>query len=328
MKKRSKCWILRGYPGSGKSTFAETISKEESAVIVSADNFWIDSFGKYNFDASKLKLAHQDCFDKFKEAVLSGRNVIVDNTNLKYDDAKKYLDFLVTNNNLNETIYSVVFKEISYNDIEKAISLRTNREDGKNIPEDKMRMMHRLFKNDIRHNILSDFQGKIGLNDLDELTNELPWKNDPSKIPAIICDLDGTLSIFEYTNGYKIRNPYDGDKCGNDFIYFPVAEALKAFYYIGYKIIFVSGREDKFRKQTEEFLERVVEEHSFEYEMLLMRKSGDYRKDFIVKEEIFNLQIKNSYNVISVFDDRKSVVEMWRRLGLFVFDCNYRSKDF
>ena len=328
MKHRSNCYILRGYPASGKSFLADAIAKEQNAVIVSADHFWIDSFGKYNFDASRLKLAHQDCFEKFKIAVLAGRNVIVDNTNLKYDDVKKYLDFLLHNNNLNDTIYTIHFKECSFNDLDKAISLRSNQENGKNIPADKMRMMYRIFKNDIRHNILTDFQGKISLGDLDELVNNLPWKNDPTKESAIICDLDGTLSIFEYTNGFKTRNPYDGDKCGNDFINFPVAEALKAFYYIGYKIIFVSGREDKFRTQTEEFLERVVETHYFEYASLLMRKSGDFRKDTITKEEIFKTQIENSYNVIAVFDDRKSVVEMWRKLGLFVFDCNYRGTDF
>ena len=58
--------------------------------------------------------------------------------------------------------------------------------------------MHKAFKNDVRVLILNDYKGKIGLSDLDLLENNLPWKESEEKYPAIICDLDGTLSIFEY----------------------------------------------------------------------------------------------------------------------------------
>ena len=59
-----------------------------------------------------------------------------------------------------------------------------------------------------------------------------------------------------------------------------------------------------------------------------MRSSGDFRKDTIIKEELYNKHILNKYNILCVFDDRKSVVEMWKKLGLYVFDCNYRGVDF
>ena len=44
--------------------------------------------------------------------------------------------------------------------------------------------------------------------------------------------------------------------------------------------------------------------------------------------DIFGNFILNKYNILCVFDDRKSVVEMWKKLGLYVFDCNYRGVDF
>lgn len=328
MKIPRTCYILRGYPGSGKSYLAEQLSKEENTKIVSADYFWIDSSGNYNFNEKKLSEAHSFCFDQFKLCVNSGINVIVDNTNLKYKDIHKYIDYLVKNNNLNNFIYSIKFIEVSYNDIEKAISYRSENSNGKNIPENKMRMMYNMFKDDVRPLILNDFQGKICLSDLDKLENNLPWKESEEKYPAIICDLDGTLSIFEYTNGMKIRSPYDGSKCHLDFICKPVAEALKAFYKLGYDIIFVSGREEKFRPQTLEFLERVREEYGIEWTNLYMRPSGDFRKDTVIKDEIYSKYIEENYNVLCVFDDRVSVISNWRSKGLYVFDCNYRSKEF
>lgn len=332
MKELRTCYILRGYSGSGKSTFAEQLKKDnENTQIVSADYFWIDSKGNYNFDVTKLGLAHKSCFENFKELVSKGSNVIIDNTNLKYTDFTKYIDYLLVNNNQNNFVYSVKFIEVSHNCLEEAIKYRTNRVDGKNIPESKLKDMYKLFKKDVRGNLLRDYKGKISLNNLDELSNDLPWKafeENSCKTPAIICDLDGTISIFEYLNGVALRDCYNASTSNSDIINVAVAEALRGFFTLGYEILFVSGREDVYREPTEEFLERVKETYKINYSKLFMRKAKDYRKDFIIKEEIYENFIKNEYNVLAVFDDRPQVIEMWRKKGLFVFDCNYRGINF
>ena len=51
--------LLRGLPGSGKSTLAEVIASE--FVVCEADQYFIDKDGNYNFDANKLKDAHEWC---------------------------------------------------------------------------------------------------------------------------------------------------------------------------------------------------------------------------------------------------------------------------
>jgi hypothetical protein len=83
----------------------------------------------------------------------------------------------------------------------------------------------------------------------------------------------------------------------------------------GFQLIFVSGRFEKYRAQTTEWLAR----NGFKEGKLLMRADGDVRKDSTVKREIFDKHIRNYYNVQCVFDDRNQVVEMWRKLGLTVF---------
>jgi hypothetical protein len=61
--------ILRGCSGSGKSTHAaaelESAKEGRTVVRVSADDFFTDSNGVYNFDVTKLGEAHAACLREF-----------------------------------------------------------------------------------------------------------------------------------------------------------------------------------------------------------------------------------------------------------------------
>lgn len=52
---------------------------------------------------------------------------------------------------------------------------------------------------------------------------------------------------------------------------------------------------------------------------LFMRETDDKRKDHVVKLELYKKYIDGNYNVEAVFDDRQRVVDMWRDIGLTVF---------
>lgn len=141
-----------------------------------------------------------------------------------------------------------------------------------------------------------------------------------NKVKVVLCDLDGTLCLFEKQDKSKsnYRSPYDASTCENDLMNEAVAKILGFCL----KVILVSGREDKYRNQTERWLEA----NGIEYDALLMRRSGDYRKDSIVKLEIYDEFIKPFYDVEFVLDDRNQVVEMWRDQGLIclqVADGNF-----
>lgn len=51
--------LLRGLPGSGKSTFAHYIWNDYA--ICEADKFFVGKDGVYRFDANKLRQAHEWC---------------------------------------------------------------------------------------------------------------------------------------------------------------------------------------------------------------------------------------------------------------------------
>jgi hypothetical protein len=127
---------------------------------------------------------------------------------------------------------------------------------------------------------------------------------------AIICDLDGTLALLE-------RDPFDYKKLHLDKINIPIAKIISL--YDG-KVIIVSGREDKFKPQTESWLKK----HGIKYESIYMRKSGDYRKDSVVKREVYERNIKDKYEIEFVLEDRDQAVKMWREeLKLICLQVNY-----
>lgn len=57
-----------------------------------------------------------------------------------------------------------------------------------------------------------------------------------------------------------------------------------------------------------------------------MRQSKDFRKDSVIKKEIFESKIKDKYFIEFVLDDRHQVVDLWRKeLKLTCFQMNYGS---
>ena len=142
---------------------------------------------------------------------------------------------------------------------------------------------------------------------------------DPGLIPAIICDLDGTLSLINN------RSPYDYNSAGTDIVNEPIRNILSNYSCLGYTIIYLSGRMEP--KETEKDLTLewlTLNDLTFNDDFkIFRRKNGDYRQDSIIKEELFNEHIKNKYHIDFVLDDRNQVVDMWRKLGLLCLQVYY-----
>lgn len=73
--------LIRGVPGSGKTTLAEALAAQvENVVVIEADQFFTDGDGNYNFDFEKLSIAHADALRRMQEALEEGMGVILSNT--------------------------------------------------------------------------------------------------------------------------------------------------------------------------------------------------------------------------------------------------------
>jgi predicted kinase len=74
--------LLRGLPGSGKTTLAKLLSENGKYPVFSIDNYFIDKqSGKYSFEFEKNHLAYKQCEEQTKEALQDGaEKIFVDNT--------------------------------------------------------------------------------------------------------------------------------------------------------------------------------------------------------------------------------------------------------
>lgn len=80
-------YIVRGMPGSGKSTYAKTLSINH----FEADDFFYKE-GEYLFEPAGLKKAHDSCFINVELSLFDGQDVVVANTFTTLKEIQPYID--------------------------------------------------------------------------------------------------------------------------------------------------------------------------------------------------------------------------------------------
>lgn len=87
-------YIIRGLPGSGKTTLAQALAKKHS-LIFSEDDYYYESDGDlttYNWTSAKEKIAKKQCLEAVKKALEMGyKQVFVTNVFLTQKDVEPYL---------------------------------------------------------------------------------------------------------------------------------------------------------------------------------------------------------------------------------------------
>jgi predicted kinase len=92
---KNSLYLVRGLPGSGKSTFAKKLSDSVTGIHCETDMFFTDpETGEYKFDATDLKRAHLWCYDRVEHAmhVYDARNIVVSNTFTQEWEMQPYMD--------------------------------------------------------------------------------------------------------------------------------------------------------------------------------------------------------------------------------------------
>lgn len=83
--------IIRGIPGSGKTTRANELINDGIIDVVHEANDHFYHNGEYYFEHHKLAQAHQECQDNVWRSLGRGMNVAVANTSLTWGDMSPYL---------------------------------------------------------------------------------------------------------------------------------------------------------------------------------------------------------------------------------------------
>lgn len=121
--------IVRGLPGSGKSSFAKSLG----FPYFEADQYFVDSkTGEYKFDLSQIKLAHQWCKDRTEDMMREGiSKIAVSNTFTQEWEMENYHELAMS---YGYKVYSVIVE---------------NRHNGINVhgvPQDKLEIMKERFQ--------------------------------------------------------------------------------------------------------------------------------------------------------------------------------------
>lgn len=277
----NKLIMIKGLPASGKSTWAkEEVAKNPTKTTrVNKDDLRAMMHGSH-----WSKNNEQDIIaarnDIIVEALQKDRTVIVDDTNLD-PVHEKYLRSLAESMDIEFEIQD--FTDVPLDECLKRDSLRPNPVGAKVIKSMYNKYLKKPF---------------------------MPRTFNPELPTCVIVDIDGTLAIM------GDRGPFDWQSVYKDTLNLPVAEVVAAINHLKlFKVIIVSGRDGSCRELTEKWLE----DHHIKYDEFYMRPKGDFRKDTLIKEEIFRNHIEDKYNVRFVLDDRNQVVKMWRGLGIPVF---------
>lgn len=124
--------LVRGLPGSGKSTHARVIANEIfRCARIEADMYFVKD-GEYLFDASKLGEAHKWCLDNTRELLSDGVSVVVSNTFTTKKELKPYFD---------------IAKQLGIKP--HVILCQGNYKNIHNVPEETIKKMNNRFEYDI-----------------------------------------------------------------------------------------------------------------------------------------------------------------------------------
>ena len=176
----------------------------------------------------------------------------------------------------------------------------------------------------------------------------------------IIFDLDGTLANCEHRKHFVKETPvwaHNGkndpmafnitsepwknfkpdwdafhETCDEDKPIQPVCRTLRSWMESSVRVEIWSGRSESVKEKTLQWLDEHVscdgDYLRVSFFNLKMRPIGDFTPDDELKEKWLDEALSREEIIDFVFDDRPKVIRMWRKRGIFVFNCNQTDEEF
>ena len=279
----AKLLMMRGLPASGKTTRAKEIMKSagNNLIRVNRDQLRPMLHGDTKWSGKKEKVTRYVQKSIVSDMLSNNYSVIVDDTNLRDADRERWSQVAHTYN----AKFEIVDMDTPYE--------------------------HCINRDDAR----MDAVGAHVITSMALSSGRFPYNN------IILCDIDGTIADLTHRLHYVNNGNRDwdsffasvGDDKFRESIWRQVIEDAEANDAV---VIFLSGRSDITRNDTEEWLESYVEFKP----LVLMRREFDRRPDTDVKRDIYDWHFRD-YNIVRIYDDRPRLVKMWREKGLDCVDC-------
>lgn len=289
--------LLRGVPGSGKSTAALQLMNDfpDQFVRVNRDDIRMMMYGEYWFSGddanTKEKAVTQVEHSLIKSAIKAGKRPLVDATNLNKQSVKGILRIAGA--------HGMAVDHIDF-EVSQEEAIRRDAGRTKKVGEDVIKKFFQKNNIDKRTGKLPEIPEVPVLEKVEDVIQ------DDSLPSAVVVDVDGTVAR------HVSRSPYDYTKVMSDE---PIQFVIDILASLAdkHEIIFLSGRKDSCYEDTKVWLANHV---PFWKGKLFMRPDDSNIPDYIVKEKLFNENINGKYNVVGVFDDRLQVARLWQKKGL------------
>lgn len=302
--------VLRGLPGSGKSTYAKNWVAEDPdwRLRVNRDDIRFQLYGAY----WGLSQHQENTVSTIEHAqstagLNAGLSVIIDATNLKAQTMKDWISAA------DKRRIPVRFVDIETS-VEECIKrdgerfLRGERAVGAGVIRD-------FAKRYLKKGKLPPTPPILGEKPVAEGEQYVPDESLPG---VYIWDVDGTLAkMFG-------RSPYDWSRVHEDSV---IENTARVARYLSEKhdLIVFSGRDEICWDATDKWLR---DEAGVQFKELHMRPHKTDHPDDVMKLELFDKHVRYKYNVLGVFDDRRRVCLMWERIGLTLFRVGPIDSDF
>ncbi len=311
----AKLTMTKGLPGSGKTTWAKEQQAQALAQGISIKRVNKDDL-RDMVDNGHWSKANEPFIVACRNSIVSnaldaGFDVIVDDTgfNRAHEDQLSRI----------ASRRGHSFQVWDFTDVPLETCIERDSKRSKPVGEAVIRKMYESYLKPRASNRGEEKAMRQEQSTRDEATVQPAPPFDPALPSVYLVDIDGTVAL----KGDRAR--FDESKVIVDLPNRPVIDVVRSLMKAGHQVVFMSGRQEYSRVPTYTWLnENVSMATCFPsteggWHDIHMRATGDSRKDYIVKRELYDKHIRGHFNVLGVFDDRQQVVDMWRGLGLTVF---------
>lgn len=303
-KEIKKIILVRGIPGSGKSTWAKAWVAEDPEHRIRLN--WDDMrnmLGPY-WVPSREPINVMMLWAGVKNAAYCTKpyDIVIDNMNLNPVAIEEFTEWIETYNASSHAIqtntqYVLEFKDF-FTPIEECIhrdSLRPHP-----VGEKTIRSIWRRYKHFIQTTAVETLVNKLR-----------PFTNKPK---CIVIDMDSTMCFNTTKRPWYGEGAAEGmiNDIPNTGVVMLIKELQKSF-----PIIVVTGRDTSQAAVTKQWLAN----QGIAPTQYYFRTEGDFRKGTEVKRENI-LQVLETYDIVSIFEDCEPIVEMFREMGLTVLQPN------
>lgn len=318
--------MMMGLPSAGKTTYTRSlINSNPNHIRVSRKDIQAElGWNPKNPDLLVKLNAVRDA--QILDALLAGKSVISDDTNLDPEDETRL-------QGLAEAAQSNFKKQFLATSLEECLRRNSYRLPLDKVDESEIREMavkaslvNPLIKVEelnphpaILMKADPPVVGEVitpnsptGLEKVDQGFKK--WEPNENLMGAVIVNLD-CLSIWD-----KEKREYCEYAKGHlDKVNEVVKKLIMTIHkYVNYQIIYMSGRPDNNYQPAIRFLAGNMCPQG----PLYMRKNFDSRQEWIVFGEMLNQHVRGKYDVKFILDNDKDTIDFWRSIGLTVLQTD------